>query len=465
MKGLLAGAGRADISAPPGTPQGGWGAQLHQRGTGTDLPLVVTALVLSDGEETTVAIADVDIIDLSPEMEAKAVAKAAEMTSIPASHIRISHSHTHSGPNTFRLSSISDGLPMALEYIEILPGRIAAAIWQAWRDLRPVRYAAGIGSCDINVNRRYRTPDGQVVVGCNPAGTVDHAVRVIRFDDLSGRTLATIVHYACHPTIVGWQNDRYTPDYPGMTRRVVEEQLGGACIFLQGATGNLGPREGFTGDLKAYHRLGRILGLNASAVALNLEPSPRKYRFAGIQESGAKIALYELEEVETPAPVLRVVSRNIALPVRKMGDPVQLEAAAAVIRERLNQVRNTEPEADVRLATAMATQAQMRVNLARLTFGKTHLQRRLMGIRIGSAALISTQGEPFIEISQAIEKASRFPFTLFSGYSHGGEAYIPTPEAYQEGGYEADTTVFAPEAAATLIAQSITMLRELEGAG
>lgn len=463
MRGLCAGTGRADISAPPGTPQGGWGAQLHQRGTGTDLPLVVSALVLSDGEETAVAIADVDIIHLTPEVEAKAVAKAVELTSIPASHIRISHSHTHSGPNTFRLSTISEGLPMALEYIETLPSRIAAAIWQASRHLRPVRYAAGIGSCDINVNRRYRTPDGQVVVGCNPTGTVDRAVRVVRFDDSSGRTVATIIHYACHPTTMGWQNDRYTPDYPGMARRVVEEQLGGTCIFLQGATGNLGPREGFTGDLEVYRRLGRILGLNASAVALNLESSPRKYRFAGIQESGAKIALYEAEEVETPAPVLRVISRKIALPVRETGDPAQMEAAAAAMRERLNQARDAGSEADLRLATALATQAQMRANLAKMTSGKAHLERRLMGIRIGAVALISTQGEPFIEISQAIEKASPFPFTLFSGYSHGGDAYIPTPEAYEEGGYEVGTTVFAPEAAGILIAQSITMLRELEG--
>ncbi len=460
MEHLQAGTGRADISPAPGTPQGGWGAQTHQRGLGTDMPLLATALVLSDGCET-VAIADVDIISISPEVEAHAAALACEMTGIPPERIRISNTHTHSGPNTFRLPIITEGLPMALNYIESLPHRIAGAIWQAWRSMRPVRVAAGKGSCAINANRRFRIPGGRMVVGSNPEGVVDRAVRVLRFDGLDERPVATIVHYACHGTTIAWQNQYHTPDFPGVVRRVVEEQFGGTCLFLQGAAGNLGPRVGFTGDLAVYHRLGRILGLEAARVALELETLPREPRYAGCLESGAPIALFEYDPVEPPPAILCAISRMVPLPVRAMRPPEELEAEATQLRARLNDLRRTGSEDEIRYATAMATQAGMRADRARLVAGKSHLERRLMGIRIGSTALVSVQGEPFIEIANQVDAASPFPLTLFSGYSHGGGGYIPVPQAYEEGGYEVDTTLFAPEAAAILVAESLAVLRDL----
>ena len=59
MNTLRVGVGRRDITPAPGTPQGGWGAQTHQRGTTADLPLYVTALVVEDPHEVA-AIIDVD---------------------------------------------------------------------------------------------------------------------------------------------------------------------------------------------------------------------------------------------------------------------------------------------------------------------------------------------------------------------------------------------------------------------
>ena len=61
MTHLMAGVGRSDITPAPGTPQGGWGAQTHQRGIAADMPLYSTALVISDSEQSA-AIIDVDSI-------------------------------------------------------------------------------------------------------------------------------------------------------------------------------------------------------------------------------------------------------------------------------------------------------------------------------------------------------------------------------------------------------------------
>jgi hypothetical protein len=145
-------------------------------------------------------------------------AATVELTGIPREHVRFSCTHTHSGPNTFRLGTISEGLDMVLSYLDGLPRRIASAVWQAQLNLTPVRCAAGSGSCTINVNRRFRTEDGAIVVGRNWQGIVDQTVRVVSFDDLQEKPVATIVHYACHPTTMAWQTQLFTPDYPGRRR-------------------------------------------------------------------------------------------------------------------------------------------------------------------------------------------------------------------------------------------------------
>src|SRR5262249_3689435 len=76
-----------------------------------------------------------------------------------------------------------------------------------------------------------------------PTSPVDPTVSVLRLDDASGKPLAILVNYACHPVVLGSDNLRYSADYPGVTERVVEEQLGGSplALFLQGGDGDINP--------------------------------------------------------------------------------------------------------------------------------------------------------------------------------------------------------------------------------
>jgi hypothetical protein len=457
---LWAGVGRADLTPAPGMPQGGWGAQTHQRGVGADMPFYATALVLSDGNEAAV-IVDVDAIGFNAEWTNKIVGAIAELTRIPRDRIRFSCSHTHSGPNTFRLATISEGLEMILTYLDSLPQRIAGAAWQAQKKLQPVRFAVGSGTSGINVNRRCRTPEGIPVSGRNWQGNVDRTVRVVRFDNLKEEPVAVIVHYACHPTIMAWENQWFTPDYPGAMREVVERQVGGTCLFLQGAAGDIGPRVGYTGDLRTYRRMGRILGLEASSVAMNIDTLPRRERYVGILQSGAPIALYEDEPQEPETPILRVARRTVALPLRKLRPLDELEAEVKKYGAELMRLRQSANVEEVRAATARSTQANSRADMARLYARKTTVDWELQCIRVGSLAFLSCQGEPFLEISQRIVADSPFPHTLFSGYSNGAFGYLPTRQAFDEGGYEIEASPFAPAAAEALIAESLRLLHEM----
>jgi neutral/alkaline ceramidase-like enzyme len=457
---LLAGTGRADITPTPGTPQGGWGAQTHQRGLGSDMPLYATALVVSD-TQTTVAILDVDAIGFDAEWTTKVIDAVVALSKLPREHIRFSCTHTHSGPNTFRLHTITEGLDMALGYLEGLPRQIAGAVWQAQQNLRPIRLAAGKGSCEINVNRRLKLESGRVVLGKNWSGPVDHTVRVVRFDDLEENPVATLLHYACHPTIMAWQCLVATPDYPGAARQIVEQQLGGHCLFLQGATGNVGPRAGYTGDPRIYRREGKVLGLEGAKIATGIRTRSRRDRLVSVIESGAPIALYEEEAIETKSPVLRVFSRWLKLPVAQFRLLEELESQATEFRKQLMDLQNHGTDEEIRAARAKATQAGMRAENARLYQGKTHIDWQLQGIRIDSVALLSIPGEPFSETNQRIVEGSPFADTLFSGYSNGGFGYLPISSAYEDGGYEVDVSPFAPEASEIVVKEGLQMLQEL----
>lgn len=460
MSQLRMGTGRTDITPAPGTPQGIWGAQLHQRGIAADMPLYATALAIESGN-TVGLIVDVDALGFDAEWSTRLLDAAADLTKVPRENIRISASHTHSGPKTVRLEVVSEGLDMAREYLSSLPLRIAGAAWQAVNHLRPVRVSAGAGSCAINVNRRMTAPDGRVIVGRNWEGPVDRTVRVLRIDDLDEQPVAVIVHYACHPTIMAWENQHFTPDYPGVVRAVVEREVGGTCLFLQGATGSAGPIRGFTGDLRVYRRLGMILGLEAAKVATELETVPRRERFTGVMESGASIALYEDERMPVRDPVFQVRSKTLTLPANRFPPVEELEAEMQQRQGELEQARQSGDVEAVRLATAYATRATMKLGRARIVQGKSTVERQLQVFRIGDIALVSIQDEPFTEMNSRITAESPFRHTFVSGYSNGTFGYLPTRTAFAEGGYEVSVALYSLDAEDIVVAEAVSLLREM----
>ena len=97
---FLAGVGRCDITPPVGIAHGNWIAQVHERAEGIDLPLLCTALAASDGDEE-IILAEWELL-YPPEGEwlRQIRERITGLTGVPASHIRISSTHTHSGPTS-----------------------------------------------------------------------------------------------------------------------------------------------------------------------------------------------------------------------------------------------------------------------------------------------------------------------------------------------------------------------------
>ena len=57
-------------------------------------------------------------------------------------------------------------------------------------------------------------------------------------------------------------------------------------------------------------------------------------------------------------------------------------------------------------------------------------------LRINDIGLVAVSGEPFAELALEVKRRSPLAHTLFIGYSNGCVGYLPTPEAFGEGGME-----------------------------
>jgi len=127
---LRAGTARADITPPPGIAHANWGAQTHERAAGIDLPLWATALALGDGERTVVVL-DLDLLSLRPADAREIRSTVAERAGLPESRVRLSCTHTHSGPTLNRETWAERGTELIEPYLDELRDQAAGIAWRA----------------------------------------------------------------------------------------------------------------------------------------------------------------------------------------------------------------------------------------------------------------------------------------------------------------------------------------------
>ena len=60
----------------------------------------------------------------------------------------------------------------------------------------------------------------------------------------------------------------------------------------------------------------------------------------------------------------------------------------------------------------------------------------MQALRINDVVLVGVPGECFVEMQLMIKEKSKFPSTIVVGLANGLAAYLPTRQAFSEGGYE-----------------------------
>ncbi|MVA75706.1 hypothetical protein GC722_06665 [Auraticoccus sp. F435] len=458
---LTAGVARATVNPPLTLEQGVWGAKAHVTPRGLESDFWVTCLVLSEGPVTSVLL-DLDLCTIPNSRADRIRDDVAAALGIRREAVRVSVTHTHAGP-VLRADHYTVNPGGDENYITYLREHCVGTALQAARERVPVRVSANQGHCTMARSRRQRLEDGLVVAGYDPEGTADPTVSVVRFDDLDGRLVASIVHYAAHPTTLGYTNDLLSPDYPGVTKRFVEATVGGTCLFLQGAAGDVGPGPGgFLSNLDVVHSIGTQLGCAASQALLEAGEQRFDYAFSTVVRSGADLGVWSRTTRPVPETPLLVASVPVPLPLQEQPPPAMVQQRSEELFALLEELRRTgAPEDEVHDVAFRLRRSNMALQRSREFHGRATYDLEVHLTVIGDVVLIGLPVEPFCEIGMAVRARSPFRHTLLSGYSNGANGYLPTPAAAAVGGYEVDQMAFAHHSADLLTERVLELLDEL----
>lgn len=86
---------------------------------------------------------------------------------------------------------------------------------------------------------------------------------------------------------------------------------------------------------------------------------------------------------------------------------------------------------------------------------------------IGDLALVGVPAEVFVELGLAVRKNSGFQRTVVLSYTGGYMGYLPTEEAFADGGYEVNVRILhrglaiTPQAGSVMVDESVRLLRSL----
>jgi hypothetical protein len=307
-------------------------------------------------------------------------------------------------------------------------------------------------------------------VGLNFEAFSDKQLPVFRIDDAQGNPYVIMVNYGTHPTSLAYENTTISPDYPGAMRNTVEAVFPGAtCLWFQGAAGNQGPIEGYSGDLGVPHRLGRILGLEAAAVAARITTVRREPQFEGYVQSNALQAKQPYRVLGPRDATMKYVTRIVELPGRTFTKPeLEMRVRQAALTEKELKEVSQKPGATVwekAQAAAKLRRLGARAKRVQEFFDKgavapPPVRKEVAVLKIGDLAMVLTGGENFSEIGAEIKKGSPFAVTMFCGYgNHEGAGYFPVTSEYDFGGYEVAGTRYGRGASEKFIAETIALLK------
>jgi hypothetical protein len=439
---LLAGVARTEITPPIGIMLAG--TLRDAASTAIERELTATSLVMSRGESK-VALIAVDLIRLRVEDAAELRARVGQAIGIPASNVLLNTSHAHATPDPPGWQEYDESAQeeMARHYWRDVWKRIVEVAQAADEQRRPARLGVGEGAARIGVNRREQLADGTMVLGENSGGAIDPTVGVVRVDGEDRSPIALLLAYACHPDILGPKCELVSPDYVGAARATAEAVTGATTLFFQGASGDVDPRCGIVlGDdgVDEVNRLGGELGCEAARVFHTINTHRRRERRVAWRSVTSVVTAWSYEDSPTALHgFVGASSRTLQLPLR----PYPAEATAleelARARSLLSEVQSRPHSLADRLVARKRVQWS-ELQLAAIKSGHSpSLDVELQAVRIDDLVLLSIPGEPFVEIGLSIKERSRAPHTFVLGNTNGTYFYIPTANAFAQGGYEIDS--------------------------
>ena len=348
----------------------------------------------------------------------------AEAVGTEADRVAVQCVHQHNAPfaclDAERLVDGKENLAhiVSADFFRVCVDRARKAVAEAIARARPLTHVAhGRGRvAKVASNRRVLGANGKgehwrgsstrsVALRALPEGEIDPWLRTVAFYD-GPKKLAACHYYATHPMSY-YGDGRVSSDFAGLARKARQKaEPETTHIYFTGCAGNIAAGKYNDGSKERRPILTRRLHEGIVRSEKQLRPEP-------------------IEAVEWR-------TREILPPGRSILRKDKLRAAIANAGER---------------AAIRGRSAYMLAFLERLE-GKQPIV--LSALHIGDASLLHLPAECFLEYQLRAQKLGRERFVATAAYGDGGPWYIPTTEAYPQGGYEVSVAFCDPGVDGTL---------------
>jgi hypothetical protein len=410
----------SDVTPPIGHPLcGGWIEPVR----GVDDPLRALGVILL-GMGRPVVLCAVDWCGLrndAHEAWRQALAKA---THTVPSHVAVQCVHQHNAPfadvEAQRLAQAVQGAPHSLDlkFFERVLQQASDAATEALKRTTPFTHI-GIGQArvrEVASNRRIVGPDGKVrftrtsatrdpKVRAEPEGLIDPWLKTLSFWN-GNQALAALHYYATHPMSY-YGDGRVSSDFCGLARQLRQDDDAKSFqVYFTGCAGNVTAGKYNDGDPKN-------------------RPVLRDRILDAMRAAWKATARHAVKEWHWRTEAVKVPPRNEA------------NFGAEQNRNVLNDPKQTR-----------ARRGNATFQLAWLARQKRPID--LACLDLGPAQILHLPGEPFIEYQLHAQSIRKESFVCVAGYGDGGLGYIPTAQAYLEGGYEPTVALAGPKSEALL---------------
>ena len=439
----LVGAAKREITPKVSMTMGGYGLRT-EKSTGVHDPLYVRSLYISD-KYNSVLLVVCDLVAVGDDLVAIIRDAISKELKISADQIMIAATHTHAGPAAVR--NLLDP-----EYTKLLTESAVAASKEAADSARPATFVSKWIDVDgVSQNRRH------------PGYPIKEGLDLLVAVGANRQVIASMVFYACHPTIMEFDNLEYSADFPGAAINLIEQNLGGQAIYLQGACGDINPTWS-AHDWENVELNGKIVGSAALAAA---------YRALTLGVN--RFAVNLSWAIDTPQePVAGLVLSDSKLNVESdfltlvRQRPEDVEEDRDEIAELEKKIRDADlelrKELQPRLTFLKAKRYGWTNPSPRYLPGSDKLE--IQAIRLSEdVAILGLPGEYLIDVATVIENKSPFSRTLIVCYANGYFDYFPLAKDFREHGYEVGRSIYGEGSTELVIDVALGLLERLHKRG
>jgi neutral ceramidase len=425
---LKIGASRSPITPPRGTWLAGYRARASGA-TGVHDELFVRVLAFDSGGER-FAVVSLDVMAVDGAWVRDLRGRAATALNLPPDHLLVAATHTHAAQGGL----FSYGGPVGHAFEALMGGgcgrfdpegsehllrQTLAGLVDAFEQATPATLEVAEGAVQgIASNRVWQDRAAD-----------DSCLTLVARDD-AGQVLAVLVHFTCHPTVLGEGQTAVSGDFAGAAMRIVEEAIDAdaVALFLNGALGDISTR--FTRRDQTYdevQRFGRMLAddvLDLIAKATLVQP-----------------ALRSAEKVVDLPPLSRGWRSNVQR---------RVEELAAAGDESPGAARQLSTAREGAESAASAADAIDALEVVPIGLQALWLTPEL--------ALCAVPGELFSAAGAAIDAAVPDADVRVVTPANGYLGYLPTRDIYEAGGYEVGCSLVDHGAAESLSDAAIELL-------